>query len=265
MNLIENVLVNRFVSIPTYAQELGVCPNTIRRRLKTVGLHHRIPAKKPELTERHKRQRMNFAANYLNFNFEDTVFVDEKVFQTNEHGRLTLYRPNNTRYDERNVLPNRTSGRISLAFWGWISASGPGELVEIPGRLNANNYREVLQEVLIPTVESVFGNGTTIKLLQDGSSVHNSRIVQTWINEQENIELIRLPPKSPDLNPIENMWAMMVQNWDPSIPRNMHSLTSHVFQLRDYYRGLNYCEKLVSSMRSRLQTVLDARGSYTKY
>lgn len=119
--------------------------------------------------------------------------------------------------------------------------------------------------MLLPTVKTSFGEDVTIYLLQDNSSVHNSHLVQTWIDDQENLELIRLSPKSPDLNVIENMWAIMVQNWDASQIRNIHNLKQHVHELWDHYRGLDYCQKLVQSMGRRLQDVIDAEGGYTKY
>lgn len=82
--LIANVLVQRFVSVPTYAAELHVSGNTIRRHLKRAGLRHRIPARKPLLNDRQKRLRLNFAKTYRHFDFEKVVFVDEKTFTTNQ-------------------------------------------------------------------------------------------------------------------------------------------------------------------------------------
>jgi hypothetical protein len=263
--LVEDVLVRRFVSVPTYASELNVSQNTIRRRLKSAGLQHRIPAKKPILNDRHKGLRLAFANRYRNYDFEKVVFVDEKVFSTNEQGRVSLWRLENTRYEEPNILKTQQSGRLTLGFWGWMTSSGPGELIEIPTRMNSVNYKEILQEVLMPTAKTVLGGDEPITLIQDNSSVHNSRIVQTWIDEQEDLNLIKLPPKSPDMNPIENLWGLMIQNWNPTDIRNIQNLKDHVFELWDYYRGNNFCENCVLSMPDRLQAVIDADGSYTRF
>lgn len=262
--LIEDVQYRRFVTTSTYAIDRGVSIHTIRRRLHTAGIHCRIPAKKPKLTDRHKRLRLNFARRYFNFNFDNVCFVDEKVFTTASDGRLYLWRLNNTRYDERNVIPNRRSGRISFGYWGWMSASGPGELVEISGRMNARNYKEILEDVLVPTATAAFGN-EPIFLMQDNSSVHNSHVVQLWIEEQEGLHLIKLPPKSPDLNPIENLWGLMVQAWDPTAVRSVDSLKDHVNFIWNSFIGRDVCFNMVRSMRERLQSVIDNEGGYTRY
>jgi hypothetical protein len=51
--------------------ELDICEKTVRSRLKSFGLKRRIAAQKEKLTENHIRNRLNFAKNYLNLNFED--------------------------------------------------------------------------------------------------------------------------------------------------------------------------------------------------
>jgi len=48
----------------------------------------------------------------------------------------------------------------------------------------------------------------TIKLVLDGAGYHRSEIVKAAA-ERLNIELITLPPYSPNLNPIERLWKVM--------------------------------------------------------
>ncbi|KAI5635843.1 transposase domain-containing protein [Phthorimaea operculella] len=164
-----------FLNTATTASQYSVSQDTIRRRLKEGGLKNRKPAKKIVFTQAHAEARVGFCLQYYNFDWENNVviFVDEKTFRSDKHGRSVLWRPDGTRYEVAHVLPNKTSGHVSLGFWGWISSAGPGELVEIDGRMNATEYVELLRDVMVPTVRLHHPEGT-IYLVQDNSSVHNA-------------------------------------------------------------------------------------------
>lgn len=263
--IVNRVRDERFINTTQFSSIYQVSSSTIRRRLKEGGLQNRVPARKPALTARHKSERLQFAATHLNYNFDKTIFMDEKVFCSSDNGRVSLWRPDNTRYLEPNVLPNRQSGRITIGFWGWMCKNGPGELVEITGRMNAVRYKEILEDTLIPTANVFFPNDH-ITFMQDNSSVHNARLVQAWITERsDTITRLKMPAKSPDLNPIENLWGKMVQEWDANQCRTKEALRCHAINIWESFRGRNVCENLVGSMRRRLQAVLNAEGGYTKY
>jgi len=44
--------------------------------------------------------------------------------------------------------------------------------------------------------------------MQDGAPAHTAYSVRDWL-EENNIRLLDWCPRSPDLNPIENIWAYM--------------------------------------------------------
>ncbi|KAK9745727.1 Transposase [Popillia japonica] len=102
-----------------HATDIPVSTKPVRRRLKQAGLTCYKAAKVIQFTEQHAQMRREFALQNLNENWESTVFADEK-----------------------------RSGRISSAFWGWMSLHGPGDLVGIDGRLTANGYINILEEYI---------------------------------------------------------------------------------------------------------------------
>jgi hypothetical protein len=111
------------------------------------------------------------------------VFSDEKVFQSSHNGRVRVYRPRNSRYDERYVEPTERSGRFSVNVWGCISAVSPGVMLQVEERLNSGVYIRILENVMRPSVTRVYPNQNFI-FQQDNCSVHTSHRVATWFQDQ---------------------------------------------------------------------------------
>jgi transposase len=61
-----------------------------------------------------------------------------------------------------------------------------------------------------------------INFQQDQSPVHKSQLLQGWLADQNDVELLNWPPCRADLNPIENVWAetkrVMAENWPNPSP-----------------------------------------------
>ena len=85
-----------------------------------------------------------------------------------------------------------------------------------------------------------------------------------WFSDN-NIDVLKWPGNSPDLNPIENLWhqaKMMLQRRDTgSVPR----LIKAIKEMWGHNMDAAYCKRLVHSMPRRLQQVIDHKGEMTKY
>src|SRR5206468_6341060 len=87
--------------------------------------------------------------------------------------------------------------------------------------------------------------GVLAVLISDGAGYHTRKDLVV----PSNVSLIQLPPYSPELNPVENLW---------------HYLRSHHWSTREYqgYRGLQ--EEAIRSVRAvcqdaeRLKTICNA-------
>lgn len=167
------------------------------------------------------------------------------------------------RYDERYTHKTNQSGRFSINVWGWISARGPGLCQIVEGRLTAAVYVNILNEVMIPSVNAIYGQNYTFQ--HDNSPIHTARIVQNFLQEN-NIAVLPWASKSPDLNPIENIWGAMVKSMykHDFRPRNRDELRHRINQAWDEITG-ELCRPLVLSMPQRLQEVINRNGSMTKY
>lgn len=105
-----------FESTRSTAQRYLVSTSTVRRHLHAANIHNYRAAKKIELTELHRRARVRFAEEFLDFDWHNNIviFTDEKTFRSDTDGRKMLWRKPNERHNPQNILPVRASGRITL-------------------------------------------------------------------------------------------------------------------------------------------------------
>lgn len=116
-----------------------------------------MPAKKERLEEQHRQGRLQFAREHVGKDLDfwgRVIFSDEKTFQSTNHGQLHCWRADNTRYDHRHIYQEARSGHVTANVWGWVNLNSIGELVEINGRFTADQYLEILEEVMLPTVRA---------------------------------------------------------------------------------------------------------------
>ncbi|KAK4013531.1 hypothetical protein OUZ56_026085 [Daphnia magna] len=70
-------------------------------------------------------------------------------------------------------------------------------------------WEDILGDILPHSIHARY-RGRRIKLIQDWSPIHQSRIIKQWFNDhQDEIELLPWPPKGANINPIENVCSDM--------------------------------------------------------
>lgn len=171
------------------------------------------------------------------------------------------------------MIANKRSGRVTVGMFGWMHAGGVGQLADVgPGRLTGQKYIEMLQDVLLPSVEILlFPQEQPFYLVQDNSPIHTCHAVQEWFEQHPYITLLPHPPRSPDLNPIEHVWSAM-NKYNTRTTRGRHMtrncVLTRAFDSWEHLRGPEGCEltsALVASMPRRLNAVIEAGGGYTCY
>ena len=90
--------------------------------------------------------------------------------------------------------------------------------------------------------------------------------MKRWFEEQGNVNLMQWPSKGCDLNPIENIWANIVNTWEPEEERNRANLVAHANREWEVLRkNQNLVYNIVESVPRRMQECIDAEGGWTHY
>ena len=145
-----------------------------------------------------------------------------------------------------------------------FSAFGPGRLYPVTGIMNSDTYIEVLQTHLIPEMLKVFPNGNGI-LQEDLATCHSSKKVKKFM-VKNNIKTLKWPGNSPDLNPIENLWAIVKKRLRKHDCTTKTKLSTTILQIWIEDTEIqNICKNLVGSMPNWVQKVIAARGGHIKY
>ena len=122
---------------------------------------------------------------------------------------------------------------------------------------------------MFPSVQIWNSKGNLI-FQQDNHPIHCSMDIQRWFAKWTNIELILWPPRSPDLNVIEHMWAKLkkgrILRYGNNPPRNREQLWDQVVEnWDDLVQDHDQCLTLIDYTPQRCQAVIDASGMWTRY
>ncbi|BDD59129.1 hypothetical protein MAP00_009280 [Monascus purpureus] len=108
--------------------------------------------------------------------------------------------------------------------------------------------------------------------MHGGASVHRAYIIRDLLAEM-GVEVMEWPPYSPDLNPIENFWALMkakIYEKYTELERALdteETLKALIEAAKEAWHAIDQrvLENLFLSMPHRAQAILAADGWYTGY
>jgi hypothetical protein len=102
--------------------------------------------------------------------------------------------------------PQNKYAHISIMVWGAVGKGFKSKLVLIKGSINTDTYIQILQD-FFKEADAKLGYRKWV-FVQDGASCHTSQKAIDAICQRCILNPV-WPPNSPDLNPIEMLWAII--------------------------------------------------------
>lgn len=252
-------------NLPNAARRISA--QTVINRLRDFGIKAYRPAIKVSLTDRHKRARLAWCLEHVNWNHQQwrrVLFTDESPFSLQrKRKRHHVYRRRGERYLESCIEErDRHPPGGKLMIWGGITFNSKTPLHVVQGNLTADQYiTQIIDPYVLPFLNAV----PRTMFMQDGARPHTARITTQHL-EDHNVQPLTWPSKSPDLNPIEHIWDALdtrIRN-RPVQPRTRQELEIALHE--EWVNFPQYkVQRLISSMRKRCRACIAARGGHTRY
>lgn len=262
-NILKYFLKNPF---HTYRQcitnlKLTVCQSTIANILKGDGIRNRVACPKPFLSLQNQIKRLKFALTYQNWTTEwlQVHFLDEKTVQTYGNGKVLVKRKKNERYDQDKLAVTETqNSKNKVNLVGVISYEGPNVIYSVSTNLNGEEFEQLVKT----RIKDVISDAT---LLMDNATIHNMGKKHLL---ECGVRVLDYPPKSPDMNVIENVWGRLQKILNFKLKNiNLSTKEQLLTLIEQSWKEIpaNFIRNCILSMPQRLKEVIRNKGQQTRY
>uniref|UniRef100_A0A3B3RJQ1 Transposase Tc1-like domain-containing protein n=1 Tax=Paramormyrops kingsleyae TaxID=1676925 RepID=A0A3B3RJQ1_9TELE len=249
----------------------SICEATTRTTLRRMGYNSRRPHRVPLISTTNRKKRLQFARAHQNWTVEDwknVAWSDESRFLLrHSKSRVRIWRTQNENMDPSCLVTTvQAAGGGGVMVWGMFSWHTLGPLVPIGHRLNATAYLSIVSDHVHPFMTTMYPSSDGY-FQQDNAPCHKARIISNWFLEHDNeFTVLKWPPQSPDLNPIEHLWDVVERELRALDvhPTNLHQLQDAILSI--WANISKECfQHLVESMPRRIKAVLKAKWGQTPY
>ncbi|GFW72797.1 transposable element Tcb2 transposase [Trichonephila clavipes] len=241
---------------------------TVAKRLRGGGLYARRPVVCVPLTRQHRTARLQWCREHHNWTEQDwacVLFSDESRFSlSSDCRRQLIWREIGTAYRPENIQEKDRYPTCSIVVWAGIMINGRTRLhVVANGTMTGQRY---IDEVLLSHVRLFRGAvGDKFVFMDDNATCHRTLAVQDCL-DSEGIQSLVWPARSPDLNPIKNVWDALGRqvagrNYPPTNKNTLiRALTEEWDKLPQ-----QLLDNVVQSMVRRVERCINLHGGHIPY
>jgi len=236
----------------------GISPRTTKRILRSQKFSYKRCNSKIFLDEERRNERISFAEKMLkrrNASIWDRVLIsDECTFYLNRA------RPSKLWTQDAMLEEGTKIHGPKVHCLGGFTRNGALKIEIFSENLKAKKYLKILEKKVVK-MDDLYPEGWIFQ--HDGSGVHRANKVQKFINGLEE-EPLKWPPYSPDLSPIENVWAWLKNQVSLDMPTTIRSLKQSI---RRHWNRIDstFLSPYFNSMSKRMSMVIENEGRRINY
>ncbi|KAL4500899.1 hypothetical protein ABPG72_020133 [Tetrahymena utriculariae] len=197
----------RMIESNENANPQGVSGQTLLANLKSNGFYQKSDRTSIIISDVNKEKRVLWAKKLLRGQRKDLqscIYTDETwiYFQNDYKSKTWMHEDKQPKQSVR--FQDRWPQKCLV--WGAIHQDGAVALKFIDGNINAHKYLTILEEFFSNDLDGFQYSC----FQQDNAKSHTSLLITNFFKER-NIQLLEWASQSPDINPIERIWAHLKQ------------------------------------------------------
>lgn len=165
----------------------------------------------------------------------------------------------NERHDNDKIVVQEvqnTGNKVNLV--GAVSFSGRNVIYSVSTKFTGRQFEQLVKTKLI----NIIGGST---VLMDNASIHGMGVSHLL---KKGVHVLDFPPKSNDLNIIENVWGLFQKILNRKLRTITVSTKDQLLELVEAsWKAIpeSFIENCILSMPTRLKKVIEAKGKQTRY